>query len=458
MDVSEMTRDLAMALKSGLLTALGLLALSASTQAADNVDVPGSLDTSRYHVEYVKLGAENLDGLLYEPKGPGSHSHIALVSVFPRAGFGPGAPEELASRGYSVLKIQPYVEHDSPYDGVAEASAGIAYMRTLPGIDRVLIMGHSGGAHLAAFYTNVALNGPKACQRPALLYPCDIKKVSNLARPDGAVLLDPGVGPINTALSIDPAYIGDKRERTDLDMFAPANGYDPKAGTAIYSPEFLKRYYATQSARNMAIVNRSIERLKVVQQGKGNFSKDEPLAIPGMFNDVNGPSPSKTEVSLLSHTKLPHLVLKTDGSMAQEVVRSIRPPVDPEAQELVGSLCCYSLNYSLRAYLANDAIRTTKDFAVKDDDVVGIDWNSSVDSPIVNAQGITVPTLVLVNTCYRLVVTGEILFDHIAAKDKTYVAVEGALHGFTPCRPEFGDTKKRAFDFVDNWLGKSGRF
>src|SRR6516225_4138711 len=101
MDVSEMTRDLAMALKSGLLTALGLLALSASTQAADNVDVPGSLDTSRYHVEYVKLGAENLDGLLYEPKGPGSHSHIALVSVFPRAGFGPGAPEELASRGYS---------------------------------------------------------------------------------------------------------------------------------------------------------------------------------------------------------------------------------------------------------------------------------------------------------------------------------------------------------------------
>jgi hypothetical protein len=81
-----------------------------------------------------------------------------------------------------------------------------------------------------------------------------------------------------------------------------------------------------------------------------------------------------------------------------------------------------------------------------------------VDSPIANAEGITVPTIVLVNTCYRLVVTGEILFDHIAAKDKTYVASEGALHGFTPCRPEYGDTKKRAFDFVDNWLAKPGRF
>lgn len=444
--------------KSRLLAALGLLIWSASTQAAHSADVPGSLDTARYHVEYVKLGAENLDGLLYEPKTTGPNSHIALVSVFPRAGFGPGAPEELASRGYRVLKIQPYVEHDSPYDGVAEASAGISYMRTLPGIDRVLIMGHSGGAHLAAFYTNVALNGPKACQRPALLYPCDVKKVSHLARPDGAVLLDPGVGPINTALSIDPAYVGDKRTRTDLDMFSPANGYDPKAGTAVYSPEFLKRYYATQSARNMEIVTKSIARLKQVQHGEGNFSEDEPLSIPGMFNDVNGPSPSKTQVSLLSHTKRAHLVLKPDGTNAEEVVHSIRPPVDPEAQELVGSLCCYSLNYSLRAYLANDAIRTTRDFAVKDDDVVGIDWSSSVDSPIINAEGITVPTLVLVNTCYRLVVTGEILFNHIAAKDKTYVAVEGALHGFTPCRPEYGDTKKRGFDFVDNWLSKPGRF
>ena len=38
------------------------------------------------------------------------------------------------------------------------------------------------------------------------------------------------------------------------------------------------------------------------------------------------------------------------------------------------------------------------------------------------------------------------------------VAVEGALHGFTPCKPEYGDTLKRAFDFVDNWLSKPGRF
>jgi pimeloyl-ACP methyl ester carboxylesterase len=329
-------------------------------------------------------------------------------------------------------------------------------MRTLPGVDRVLIIGHSGGAHLAAFYTNVALNGPAGCQRPELLYPCRTELVTGLAKPDGAILLDPGVGPVNTALSIDPAFVGNKRTRLSLDMFSAANGYDAATIRATYSPEFLKKFYAAQSARNMEIVNRSMARLKLVQQGKGAFAKDEPLAIPGMFNDVEGPAPYASDLSLLSHTRQPHLVLKTDGSAADEIVRSIRPP-EPRSG-LVGSLCCASLNYSLRAYLANDAIRTTKDFAATADNIVGIDWKSSVDSSIANAEGINVPTLILVNTCYRLVVTSEILFNHLAAKDKTYVALEGATHNFTPCKPEFGDTKKRGFDFVDSWISKPGRF
>jgi hypothetical protein len=36
--------------------------------------------------------------------------------------------------------------------------------------------------------------------------------------------------------------------------------------------------------------------------------------------------------------------------------------------------------------------------------------------------------------------------------------VEGALHTMNACRPEYGDTVKTLFDYVDNWLGKPGRF
>jgi len=31
-------------------------------------------------------------------------------------------------------------------------------------------------------------------------------------------------------------------------------------------------------------------------------------------------------------------------------------------------------------------------------------------------------------------------------------------HRFTPCKPEHGDTMKRTFDYVDNWLSDAKRF
>ena len=68
------------------------------------------------------------------------------------------------------------------------------------------------------------------------------------------------------------------------------------------------------------------------------------------------------------------------------------------------------------------------------------------------------PALVVTNTCFQFVVPSEIVYDHISAKDKTYAGVEGSEHFFTPCKPEFGDTKKRLFDYVDGWLAKAGRF
>jgi hypothetical protein len=49
-------------------------------------------------------------------------------------------------------------------------------------------------------------------------------------------------------------------------------------------------------------------------------------------------------------------------------------------------------------------------------------------------------------------------YDLSPAKDKTMVGVDGANHMFQPCRPEFGNTYERAFDYVDSWLNAPGRF
>jgi hypothetical protein len=80
--------------------------------------------------------------------------------------------------------------------------------------------------------------------------------------------------------------------------------------------------------------------------------------------------------------------------------------------------------------------------------------------PVLHAQaeGATVLSLVLTNTCFQSVVTSEIVFNHLAAKDETYAGVEGSEHFFTPYAPQYGDPMKRMVDFVDEWLGKPGRF
>jgi pimeloyl-ACP methyl ester carboxylesterase len=420
--------------------------------------VPGSWDTDSYHTTFVKFGAENLEGLLLEPNKPGPKASVAILSVYPRANAGDGQRSvEFAQRGYRALWVMPYTNHDSAYDGLMETSAGISYLRTVPGVEKVIISGHSAGGRTMTFYANVGVNGPAGCQRPELVYPCRTEMVSGLAKPDGALLLDIAVGSVTSAMSVDPAYDGDRRSRTDLDMLSPANGYDPKTGTATYSDDFLKRFHAAQSARNMEFINRAIERQKLVDRGAGLFSGSEPLVIPGAVNHEDAVSPYRTDMRLLSRTKGPRLHLKADGTNPVEIIHSVRPPHGSEAMDAVGVLTG-ALNYTMRDWLINDAIRTTPDFAAKEDDIAGVVWPSSIDSPPTNAEHITIPTLVVTNTCYRLLTTSDIMFDHLAAKDKTFAGVEGALHNFTPCKPEFGDTKTRAFDFMDSWLSKPGRF
>jgi pimeloyl-ACP methyl ester carboxylesterase len=380
------------------------------------------------------------------------------VGTFPRPTFGTPLATELASRGYRMLWVTPWTMDENPFDGVPELSKGISYMRSLPGVERVVVIGHSGGGRLVSFYANVALNGPAACQRPELLYPCKTEEASGLAKLDGLILMDSSAGTINTVSSVDPAYEGDSRTNGDLDMYAAANGYDAATGAAKYPEDFQKRFYAAQAARNTRLIDGAVAQLKLLDQGKSLYIGDAPMVIPGAVNNVNGTSLHHTDRTLWAHTKRPHTLLKADGSKPEIIVPIVAPPAGKENIRQSGSLYFGSLNYTVRHFLANDAIRTTKDFAITADDIVGVDWKSSLRSSPGNAEGITVPTLVMTMTCNLLVVPDEIIYDHLGAKDKTFAAVEGALHGFTPCRPEYGDTMKRAFDFVDNWLSKPGRF
>jgi hypothetical protein len=444
---------------SGVVLALGCMSLHPPIASAQGAPM-GPVKTDRFHVTFVRLGSNNNNGLLYEPEKPGPNARIAIV--YPNRSKSFMAPaSELADRGYRALFVTSFGARrgdiESPLDLFEVTSRAITYMRTLPGVERVLVIGWGAGASSMAMYTNVAEHGPAACQGPQVLYPCSNEDATGLARPDGVVLLDPGLSTVTRAADVDPTYEGNKRSRMDLDMFSVRNGYDLKAGSAKYSEDFRKRYFATQSARNNQIIDDALARLKLLNEGKGRFKDDEPMVVPGAVNVGSRANLYRADTSILSHTKERHTLLKADGSKPEAVVHSIRPAIGAEQIKTVGR-CCGDINYTVRRFLANDAIRTTKDFALTADDVIGVDWKSSNTSPPINAEGISAPALVMTMTCFQFVVTSEIVYNHLGARDKTFAAVEGAEHSFTPCKSEYGDTRKRLFDFIDGWMSKPGRF
>jgi pimeloyl-ACP methyl ester carboxylesterase len=438
----------------GLKLACGLACCALATAQAQTAPV-GAVQSDQFRTVYVRLGGNDSEGLLYEPMRAGANARIALVYSHPDGNtFDRPIGREMASRGYRVLMVNYRGSDDTPEAYAPSISRGVTYVRTLPGVERVVIVGHSGGGHLVAFYQNVAEHGPAACQGREKLYPCRGDELMGLAKPDGIVLLDPTLGAFHQMSAVDPA-VGGKVRTPALDMFAAANGFDPAGKRAHYSPEFARRFYAAQAARNARIVDNALARLSAIERGSGEFKDDEPIVIPGMGVNAAGARLYQPDTTFVAHTKKPHLLLKADGSEAEVLVRSVRAPA---AQLALGSLRVMSQDTTVRRFLANSAIRTAPGFAITDDDIVGVDWASAMTSTPANAEGISVPALLMTMSCHYLVVPGEIIFEHLGSKDKTYASVEGAAHVFTPCRPEYGDTAKRLFNYLDRWLTEPGRF
>lgn len=191
----------------------------------------------------------------------------------------------MASRGYRVMMVNYRGDRDNPdappEDFLPSISQGIAHLRTLQGVERVVLVAHSGGGHMATLYQNVAEHGPSVCQGPEKIYPCNGENLVGLEKPDGFVLLDPTLGAAHQMSAVDPAVDGEAR-KLSLDMFAAENGYDMTAKRASYSPEFAKRFHSAQAARNKQIVDGALERLRLLSEGKGEFSNDEPFVVRGV--------------------------------------------------------------------------------------------------------------------------------------------------------------------------------
>src|SRR5215216_1840338 len=164
--------------------ALALLALFASAS-------PSIAQSTGFDTSFVALSSA-VPGVLYRPKTAGERSGTALVVMHPFASYLTHvACGQLSTRGYTVLCANPHTVNlnDSQYTVEEEApdvALAVNYLRGLPDIQHVVLLGHSAGGPMMTFYQNVAQNGPRVCQGPEKLYRCP-DSLSGLPPADGVI-------------------------------------------------------------------------------------------------------------------------------------------------------------------------------------------------------------------------------------------------------------------------------
>jgi pimeloyl-ACP methyl ester carboxylesterase len=409
---------------------------------------------------FLSLG-NNSNAILVEPaKLDPAKARIAILIAHPEGAntFNYFIGRELPRYGYRVMMMNTYGPERTYEQFMAPLASAITALRAVPGVEKVILAGHSTGGPELTAYEDVAENGAKACREVVRISKCTRDKLDHLPRADGLMLLDSNAGAPERTISLDPAL--DPRRpgnrNATLDMFAARNGFDPATKGAKYSVRFRRAYFAAQAARANRLTDRALERLDKLEKGEGAYKDDEPFIVPGSDLHVNGARLDLADTSILSKTSAPHMLLKADGSRPVQILD--RLPIPSAKPEDVRTLYRTTLDVTVRHYLSFDALRLTSHYALGESKIAGIVWRSTSNSVPGNVEGIHVPTLVMGATCAPHLVFSEIAFDRSAAADKTFVGLEGANHTLRACRPEYGDTMKRAFDFVDEWLSKPGRF
>lgn len=405
---------------------------------------------------YVRL-ANNSNALLWETAEPHPNQRIVAINIHAdnHNSFEYFVGMELAARGFRALNVNYYGAETEFEEFLQPLAAAVRHARSLPGVEAVVFATHSGGGPMLAYYQEIAENGPEVCQEPSRIYPCDSESLQDLPPADALMFLSINTGAPHRFLSLDPAVQnGSPLDRDpSLDLYLPENGYDPETNTASHPPEFVELFFAGVHSRMEAMIEEAGSRLSAIEAGDGPYQNDDQFNIDGLAEGSLGARIYLADNSMLSQTRGEYLHLRADGTTPVEVVRSTRLPAGtpPDDRDIFGTT---TRGQTLRHFLSFLALRTTEDFALTRDNIVGVDWRSSANSAPGNVQRVTVPTLVMGGSCVVHHVLNEITYESSAAEDKEFVVVEGANHQFNPCRPEFGDTRTRAFDYAEGWLAE----
>ena len=400
---------------------------------------------------YVQFAPGPVKGALYKPDS-GPAPHVAVLLIHRTSNFlSHPATRELSKRGFMVLALNPRSDNNEAavnFEANAlDIKSGIEFLRKQPGITKVVLWGHSGGGPATSFYQAVAEKGSSYCRGPAKLTECD-RTLDGLPKADGLILMDahPGVS-VNGLRSLNPAVIDEhdpKKIDPALDPFSALNGYQD--GASHYSPAFQKKYFAAQAARMNRLIDQATAELKAMKTAAAPYPDDDAMVV----TRFEGARLMELDPSVHHATLKPQKLLKNDGTIATQIVESVRQPArgyDKRNASFEGG----ARLMTLRSFLSANAIRAK-------DSMDDVDWCSSNNSTRCAVKNLSVPILITAMGAHYFIRDSEIHYEEAVSADKDFIVVEGATHGATPCTAcettpgQYSNCQKNFFDYAAQWI------
>ena len=413
--------------------------------------------------QYIQFSPGATKAALYYPD-PAlfPNPHVAMIAMHRDSNqMSHSMTREMPKRGVVALGMTTRCDNNEsmcrPWESNAlDVKQGVEYLRKLPGITRIVLLGASGGGPTMSFYQAVAEAGITFCQQPQKLVKCP-DDLAALPQVDGIILWDghPGNGlgvmrSLNGAIVNDADIINhnaDPKIDPALDPFNPANGYKPQGSN--YTAAFKERFFIGQAARMNRLIDIAMDKIRQIEAGTYKYPDDDAFIVPAGA----GTRLANHDASIDHSTTRPQRLLRNDGSIEDcclvESVRHVGQT--PEASRSYSG----ALFQTLRSFLSVNAMRGTHS-------MTRIDWCSTNNSTPCNLQQVSVPLLVVAMGAHYFIRDSEINYDMAASKDKEYIVIEGATHGGTSCEDcmpagqaydgRYDNSVKNSYDYVAKWI------
>jgi hypothetical protein len=361
---------------------------------------------------------------------------------------------ELPPRGFPVLGFNTHAANNEgaiDWDGgiPLDVRSAVEYMKNVVGMEKVILLAHSGGGPTMSYYQAIAENGLDICRGPGKIVSCPDNEALVGPRADATIYMDSHPGnTVNILRRLNPAVVSEsepKRLNSDLNPFLKRNGYNPN-GCSSYSEKFKERYFEAQANRMRRLTNYALSVKAKIDAGRHIPTDNDVFTayhIEARLYDLDNTIDGAT----MKRRKL----LGDDRSIQTKIVKTVRPCGEPlgystpESDATLGRANEMNVNMFLGIW----AIRAL-------DSMENIDYCSSNSTTSCNVQHIKSPALFVTAQGNPYMVDNEKLYELSASSIKDFVVIEGSTHGFGNCGACTGgpyhNVTKNTFDYMAAWI------